>query len=214
MTRLTTTQLQEILPDVRAAYRLLYFYQERVLGTVQYVADSLGLRYDGGYSKFSDVTPRDGYGRLDNWAWDWLNMYRYEFNFKGWEIAGKQLDVSIFVQSDTGFYDRLDADQTRPDTFAKVEQSATRLQFLIGSNLWHSAVAAEFALTQRSSCTDYTILTDDATPGGLLIVKAFPLEEFADERAIDQRLMELVTFCTANGIPELNLASQRAANQL
>lgn len=207
MPRLTTAQLQEILPEVRAAYRLLYFYQERVLGTVQYVADRLGLLYNGGYSKFSNVTPRDGYGHLDNWAWDWLNMYHYEFNFKRRELNGNQVDVSIFVQSDTGFYDQPDADPTRLDTFAKVEQSATQLQFLIGSNLWHSAVAAEFALTQRSSCTDYTILTDAATPGGLLIVKAFPLEDFANERAIDQRLTELVNFCTANGIPGLHLAT-------
>lgn len=207
MSQLTKAQLQEILPDVRAAYRLLSLYQARVLGTVQHIANKLGLAYNGGYSKFSDVTPRDGYGRLDNWAWDWLNMYHYEFNFKSWESAGKELHLSVFIQSDTGFYDRPNAIVNQLDTFASVEASATRLQFLVGSNLWHSAVAKEFALTQRSSCTEYTLLTDANTPGGLLIVKSFPLEEFSDEQAIDHCLTELVTFCNANGIPELRLAA-------
>jgi hypothetical protein len=208
VTRLTKEQLQLILPEVRAAYRLLYFYQDRVLGTVQYITDKLGLRYAGGWSTFSNVTPRDGKGSLENWSWDWLNMYHYQFYLGEREADGQRIAISVFVQSDTGFYDRSDAEETDPTTFAPVEQSATRLQFLIGRNLWHPAVAEEFAKTYTSACNDYVVLTGKAEgKEGMLIVKSFPLEEFADEIAIQERLKELVNYCNANGIPELSLAS-------
>ena len=196
------------MPDVRAAYRLLYFYQDRVLGTVKYITERLGLRYEGGWSKFSDVTPRDGKGSLDKWSWDWLNMYHYEFHLGERKVQGQRIAISVLVQSDTGFYDRPDAKKTKPATFAPVGESATRLQFMIGRNLWHTDVAEKFSKTMTSTCDDYVIITGETEgKAGIMIVKSFPLEDFADEMAIWERLTELMSYCNANGVPELALAS-------
>ena len=174
---------------------------------MQYITEKLGLRYAGGWSKFSDVSPRDGKGSLDSWAWDWLNMYHYEFHLGERHVDGQWIAISVFVQSDTGFYDRADAEKTKPTTFAPVEQSATRLQFLIGRNLWHTPMAKEFAETHSSTCNEHIIPGETDGKEGILLVKSFPLEEFTDEGAIRERLKELVAFCNANGIPELALAS-------
>ncbi|RZK40435.1 MAG: hypothetical protein EOO61_06470 [Hymenobacter sp.] len=207
MVKLTKNELQQVLPEVRTAYRLLYFYQNRVLGMVQYIADTLGWRFAGGWSKFSNASPRDGKGTLENWAWDWLNMYHYEFHFGERTVAGQWLAVSVFLQSDTGFYDQPGADKEAPVTFAPVAVSATRLQFLIGRNLWHSDVADEFTKTNPQTCDDYVQIHGERDgQAGLLIVKSFPLEELADEVSIRARLWELVSYCQANGIPELNMA--------
>lgn len=208
MVKLTKEELQRVLPEVRAAYRLLYFYQDRVLGTVQYIADTLGWRFAGGWSKFSNVSPRDGKGSLESWAWDWLNMYHYEFHLGERMVAGQWIAISVFLQSDTGFYDQPGADEVAPATFAPVAISATRLQFLIGRNLWHSDVAAEFAETKTSACRDYVRIHGEREGrAGLLIVKSFPLEELADEAAIRARVLELVSYCQANGISELNMVT-------
>ena len=208
MVKLTKEELQQVLPEVRAAYRLLYFYQNRVLGTVQYIADTLGRRFAGGWSKFSDVCPRDGKGSLENWAWDWLNMYHYEFHLGDQAVEDQWIRLSVFLQSDTGFYDRPGADELAPATFAPVEESATRLKFLVGRNLWHGSVAEEFAKTNAKACNDYVRIEGEQDgKAGFLIVKSFPLEEFADEVAIRARLQELVSYCRTNGIPELDLAA-------
>ncbi|RPD44132.1 hypothetical protein DNI29_22310 [Hymenobacter sediminis] len=208
MTRLTKEQLQRTLVDVRAAYRLLYYYQDRVLGTVQYIVDRLGLSYAGGWSSFSNVAPRNGKGSLDNWAWDWLNMYHYEFHLGSREIDGHRIAVSVILQSDTGFYDQPTAEPTNPATFASVEASVTRLQFMIGRDLWHPAVAAEYAKTRSKACDDYVILEGQMDgKSGTLIVKSFLLEEFVDEITIRERLIEVTNYCNTHGIPELALAS-------
>jgi hypothetical protein len=78
---MTPSDFENALIDVRKAYRLLYLYQRRVMDLVQFIGDSLTFRYAGGWSWFSDNTPKGGKGSLENWAWDWINMYFYEFNF-------------------------------------------------------------------------------------------------------------------------------------
>jgi len=68
MSELTKEEFAAVTLDVRKAYRLLYLFQERVLGTVKFIAEQLDCKYGGGWSCFSNVTPRDGKGSLDNWA--------------------------------------------------------------------------------------------------------------------------------------------------
>ena len=74
--------IKDTLQEARKAYRFLYDYQKRILDLVSYIGGKYGFRYRGGYSKFSNSSPRDGKGNLGNWAWDWLNLYFYEFNFE------------------------------------------------------------------------------------------------------------------------------------
>ncbi len=99
----TSNDFGNALVDVRKAYRLLFLYQKRVMELVQFMGDTLSFNYKGGWSWFSANTPSKGKGSLENWAWDWLNMYFYEFNFSSKEINKNKINFSILLQSDTGF---------------------------------------------------------------------------------------------------------------
>jgi hypothetical protein len=72
---------ENMIINVRSSFRLLYFFNRKVLDLMKYIGRKFNLRYIGGWSKFSDSYPKDGKGSLENWAWDWLNLYLYEFHF-------------------------------------------------------------------------------------------------------------------------------------
>jgi hypothetical protein len=48
---------------------------------MKYIGKKFNIPYAGGYSKFSDSSPKDGKGSLGSCAWDRLNLYFYEFHF-------------------------------------------------------------------------------------------------------------------------------------
>lgn len=130
------------LIEVRKAYRFLYEYQKRILDLINFIGNHYKLNYRGGYPKHSNPAPNNGRGRLDNWAWDWLNMYYYEFNFKHREIDGNNFYFAIFLVNDTGFYkanpskDRAHIKKIDISTYAKIEDSETKLIFVAGKNKW------------------------------------------------------------------------------
>ena len=73
--------IDKITLEARKAYRFLFEYQAHILDLMKFIQSSYGLKYIGGYSMFSNSTPQRGKGNLDNWSWDWLNMYFYQFAF-------------------------------------------------------------------------------------------------------------------------------------
>ena len=136
----TSSQIETILVDVRKAYRLLYTYQRRVMDIIQFIGDLTSRRYQGGWSKFSNSSPKDGKGGVDLsfWAWDYLNMYCYEFHFADLVIGQNSVGLSVWLVSDSGFYDSEIGDQPNIESFSSVENSATKLLFVIGKNTWHT----------------------------------------------------------------------------
>ncbi len=131
--------IKNTLLEARKAYRFLYDYQKRVLDLISYIGGKYGFKYRGGYSKFSNSAPREGKGNLGNWAWDWLNLYFYEFNFEP-RIANKDIIYfSVFILNDSGFFDarnEKDVDKLNTSSFKSVEDSASKLIFVAGKNLW------------------------------------------------------------------------------
>lgn len=197
MENLTTIQLEEALRDVRKAFRLLYFYQRRVLDLVKFIGDNLEFSYRGGNSIFSSPCPKNGSGSLDNWAWDWINMYYYEFHFGTKTIAGNNITFSIFIQSDSGFFDIESPNRTAVEAFASVENSKTRLIFVIGKNGWDvSAIHSnsKFFNSQNS------ILIKELSNEGLTVYKAYNLSEFVDEKSTRSRIEDLILFCAEKGV--------------
>ncbi|TGE21518.1 hypothetical protein E5K00_14625 [Hymenobacter aquaticus] len=210
MSELTQEDLVAVALDVRKAYRLLYLFQARVMDTVKFIAEQLGRNYHGGWCWFSSVAPRDGRGSLDNWAWDWLNMYHYEF-FLGEELVdGNRIRLAVILQSDTGFYDHSGAEKTDIRSFAPVEESETRLRFLVGKNTWHGEFGKDFPATETRTSVGYTQLKT-ADGSGTLITKSFPITSFLNETGTRQVLDEFVTYCQSNGIPEIRLSHSHPA---
>lgn len=194
------SQIENALIDVRKAYRLLYVYQRRVMDIMQFIADITSRRYEGGWSKFSNSSPKDSKGYLTQWSWDWLNMYCYEFFFGDKIINENSIGLSVWLVSDTGFYDVDANDKLNLDSFSNVESSSTKLVFVIGRNTWHSDFN-DFEVNMKSEATEY-VRHDEK---GILLVKSFKLSTFLNADETRKRLQELVLFCQGNGISEMSI---------
>lgn len=131
-------KIEDALLDVRKAYRLLHDYQRMVLDAVNYIGKQLGMTYAGGWPKYSDPSPRNGGGELENWAWDWLNMVLYGFHFNRPLADGNMLQMTILLISDTGYFASKAEPKAEPTgtDFLPAEQSRTAIGFLISAKNW------------------------------------------------------------------------------
>ena len=96
--------IQQVLLDVRKSYRFLYQYQKRILDLISFIGGKYNRQYSGGLAKFSSPAPRNGGGNLGCWAWDWLNMYFYEFYFGTEKQENDNITFSVFLVNDTGYF--------------------------------------------------------------------------------------------------------------
>lgn len=185
-------QLKNTFTNVRQAYRLLFQYQKRVLDLVKFIGDSYGFGYKSGWPKFSEASPQPGKGSLDSWAWDWLNMYYYEFHF-GINLVEKQKIVfSIILESDTGYKDRpnIKTSATDVENFYPPETSKTVLHF-IACNQTEKWNGEELQKVLDIPSEDYE---------GPLLHKAYDLTEFVDEISTRNKIIEFNTFCETQGL--------------
>ena len=196
-------ELKNSLIEVRKAYRLLYDYQKKVLDLIQFIGTEFGRSYNGGYSKYCNVTPRNGKGYLSNWAWDWLNMYYYEFNFHN----EKEKDYfSVLLISDTGFYEakveegnfnnKLDISK-----YKNAENSSTKLSLVYGDKIWECK-----GFLQNNCWEDPEFILKNQgvykkeNNSGKMIFKSYNLEQFLDKESSIQILRDFSSFCFENGI--------------
>lgn len=194
-------QIDSVFLQVRQAYRLLYTYQKCVLDIMQFIGDQTSRRYAGGWSKFSASSPKDGKGTLDEtWAWDWLNMYCYEFWFGEEIIAENKINFSIWLVSDTGFYDTGSQDELDIEKFNSAEKSSTKLVFVAGKNTWHGLFETFSSILKTD--TEKYINTDEK---GILLAKSFNLTSFTDYDLSRACLKQFINFCITNGISELTM---------
>lgn len=209
MSHLTKSELESVFLDVRKAYRLLYYYQRRVLDTVKFIADTLARNVASGYSLFSNNAPRNGARiNMDCWAWDWLNMFHYEFFFTEEERNGSTILFAVAVQSDTGYYDAQDPiNRTNVEQFASPELSQTRLLIYAGKNTWKPGDFDSFY--KSNGKTEYEKKQLDENK--VFLAMSFPLSDFIDEANILAHLQKFFTYCSRNGIPELTAANLQPA---
>ncbi|RTQ51743.1 hypothetical protein EJV47_08085 [Hymenobacter gummosus] len=200
-TDLSLAEMESVLLDVRRAYRLLYLYQNRVLNTVRFIGERMGFDYEGGYPWFSNNTPREGkWADLESWAWDWLNMYYYEFRFREKVVGGERIRFSAVIQSDTGHYDGTGTEGTQIGLFAPVEQSQTRIHLLVGQDAWVSDFEQIFPLIHQGANTKPFV---GQKSGGRLFTKSYPLLAFHGEASSRDTLADFTRLCSHHGLPEL-----------
>lgn len=191
--------IKETLLEARKAYRFLYEYQRRILDLADFIGKKYDYTYQGGYSKFSNVTPRDGKGHLNNWAWDWLNMYYYEFHFNTRKVGNDEIHFSIFVLNDTGFFqakeEKEKADEKYTNTFEDVESSESKLIFVVGKNLWASANS----FTKNNWSTTEFVLEETGIyqedESKLMLFKSYSLEKFYDEESTLGCIKDFQNYC-------------------
>jgi len=195
METINKDKLKEVFLNVRKAYRLLFEYQTKVLNLAKYIGDYFSYSYIGGWPLFSDACPKPGKGYLDNWSWDWLNMYAYAFYFGSKQIKDEKVSFEIRIYSDTGFYDSpySETDKIKIETFENVENSKTKL-VLIASNLgWEPN---ELLKNFTSKKNEYTLADDENN----VCAKSYDLEDFIDEENTNNKLKDFIEFCKKNKI--------------
>lgn len=188
--------------EVRKAYRLLADYQRKVLDLVDFIGNSFGRTYHGGHSKYGDPTPRNGKGSLDLWSWDWLTMYYYEFHFGTQEINNDKITFSVFIVSDTGYYNgkinnkKLDKRET--ELFTSPQDSETKLIFLVGKNRWeHGTLFAEnfnnpeFITTKEGN---------ESCDKGIMLYKSYSLVAFSDQENAEKQMKDFEQYCKSHDV--------------
>ena len=195
-------EIELALIDVRKAYRLLHDYQRAAMDAAKYIGAQLGFSYAGGWPRFSDCSPREGKGSLDNWAWDWLNLVFYEFYFEK-EIGGNEfLCLSILSFGDTGYFisDSPAADRTDVATFAEAENSGTKVGFLL-YRTWNEEFNRFYDdKNVRRFLGNHGTVPEDLKETEIL-GKCCDFSRLADELSTEEVINELVRHAQSNGFP-------------
>jgi hypothetical protein len=137
MDKLTTSEINNALTDVRSAYRLLALYQQRILDTVKYICNAYSLPCNSGWSKFSGTASKNRMVDIDKISWEWLALYLYEFNLGGKEINTDKYHFKIVHQADTGYYDATadkKMNKINVDQYGDASMASTRLFFVLSKN--------------------------------------------------------------------------------
>lgn len=209
--KLTKEKLESTFEDVRKAYRLLYIYQNRVLDIIKHIGSLISKEYYGGWSKFSKSSPNSGQGKLDSDAWDWLNMYSYDFYF---EMDHKnKVEFSIWLVSDTGYYDNAtlnNGNKKELGTFSSVEDAETRLIFIAGKNTWYVRSGfndfEEKVLKKGSSSYVTKKINNESNETEIIVAKSYKLSSFINEEDTINQCKDFEKLCKENGISEIKVS--------
>lgn len=197
---------QDILVEVRKAYRLLFDYQTKLLALVKYIGGKYGYSYNGGLPKFSKNQARLGGGKLDDWAWDWLNLYFHEFHFGNKKIDDNtKIYFSVFILNDDGYFqscqkEQQDIGRKNLSKFEKPENSNSKLIFVVGLNCWtNKAYFVEKNWCNSSFTLEEKGIHEDES--GKMFFKSYPLENFFEENNVLQQLADFENECKKLEIP-------------
>jgi hypothetical protein len=197
----TPREIEASLLEVRKAYRLLHDYQRAALDVAKYIGAQLGLPYAGGYPNFSDCSPRSGSGSLDSWAWDWLNLVFYDFHFLREYEDGKELNLSIWLFSDTGYFltDNPELDRQDVSGFAPVEVSGTKVGFLLYRK-WEDSYTKflDDPAAMGRFLKDERDLPEDLKSGGV-VAKCCDFSRLSEESSTEAVITELIELAKAHG---------------
>jgi len=198
-----SSEISRALIDVRKGYRLLHDYQRSALDAARYIGDCLGFNYVGGYTHFGNSSPANEKvvnGGLAASAWDWLNLYFYDFHFMKEETEGEYVHFCILLFSDTGYYqnESIAPERDMPTTYPSAEQSETKVGFLLYSS-WEEEYDSFF--TARDQVRDF--LFEGKLPpllvNGEVRGMVCDFSCLASQESADRLVMELRRFGEAEG---------------
>lgn len=191
MDKLNPTQINDVLKDIRASYRLLALYQKRLLDIIKYITNSYNVNFNSGWGKFSNPAVNGNRASIDKLSWDWLTMYLYEFNLGTIKVKDEEYHLKIVHQADTGFYDASADKRIKEDAidqFADTSVSSTRLFFVLSKN--------------DNGCPIHHILKDNlSSENSSKLVKGnwlavpYSLNCFKNQTTTDSVLKEFVSEC-------------------
>ncbi|WP_418892894.1 hypothetical protein [Limibacterium fermenti] len=210
------TKIEEFnnaLCDVRKAYRLIYSYQSRMLDLAYFIKSKLDFPSFLGFKHYSEpiVQKRNGELRIWNnmWAWDFLYSYMFEYDFENVLMEnGEEYGLSIIQYSDTGFFESNGIDRLDIDSFAKEDESGSKLLFILEVKpkkkewIWN---IEELIYNKEYATMQHTRSVLNSEKGNIQILYSFPLDRFLNEQTSIDALEEFINFCHENNIMELSI---------
>ncbi|VWX28989.1 conserved hypothetical protein [Moraxellaceae bacterium 17A] len=200
--------MDRTLLSARKAYRFLFEYQTRIKDLAHFISTKYDFKeYFGGYPKFSNASPGETKGSLKNWAWDWLNMYCYEFHFNKKLNENEELKFAIFHFADTGYFDSVDiptkkdARKLKTNTFSNVKNSRSLLIFVAGKNYWVKDCHEWNNTWSFKDFIDKSFGIQTNEKGGVLVFKQYDLAKFYDESSTLFCMKDFENLCEQNSIP-------------
>ena len=185
--------LQNVFLNVRKSYRLLFEYQSKLLNLTKYIGDYFSYSFYGGFPLYSNPCPKRAKGNLDNWAWDWLNMYAYAFHFGSKLIGENNVFFEIRIYSDTGFYDSQEKKALNLETYNDVNISKTKIVLIASNLVWKPE---ELLSNFSSKISEYHIKNEENN----ICAKSYDLENFINEDETNKKLLDFIDYCVLNGI--------------
>lgn len=196
-----TSDVSQILVDVRKSYRLLYQFQKRMLDLMSFIGGAYGLSYNGGYPKYSKHSPGKGKGYLSNWAWDWLNMYMYEFSYKSKKVNNDKLRLSVLLVPDTGYFlTKKNNDKIKRleiDKFVDAEHSESKIFFVLGKNMWKIPFNRGWGSLDLILKSEYIFKIEEDKS---MLFKSYNIEEFVNKDSAEKCIKDFSCYCKKNGV--------------
>jgi hypothetical protein len=195
-------EFENMILNVRNSFRLLYFFNRRILDLMKYIGNKLNIPFGGGYSMFSEPSPKNGKGHLDNWAWDWLNMYFYRFHFKKNKIS-----FAIILQSDTGMWDA-NVGELDVDKFEKTSISKTKLIFVFNNNNNKDRDLTKVLESENLKGEYEKTFEIPLNKKNILYCMVFDIGEFRNKEATDNSLNKFIEYLNENNIDDLKIIDE------
>lgn len=137
------------------------------------------------------------------YAWDWLNMYFYEFKMIPKKVNEKEVYFSIFLQSDSRLFTTNQPDNL--STFDSPEDSFTRLVFAVSNK----ELVYEDIYDDKDIGPEVNKYQVRINEGNIVILVIIDIQEFINEEAAIKQLENINGFCKKNKIEiqdETNIA--------
>lgn len=201
-------ELNGFLVDSRKSFRNLYIFIDRVKDIMKEIDSALvGQQYTSGHTQFSNIAKDNKQAKLDNWAWDWLPMYNYEFHFGVSEETN--ISFSVIAIADTGFYDMSSKDKLDIDQFGDVDQSISKIIFCIAKNKWFKNTRSQedlaFEKIYSNDCDEYNGIINTSK---YIYAYAYNLNSFLTKEDIRTNLEDFINKCTDKKIDTIVIKNE------
>lgn len=209
-------EFEQALVDVRKAHRLIFKYQEKMLGLMNYIKSRLDFPEFIGKKHFSNAigAKRSGSGMQriwhNMWAWDFVYPYVYEYYLGTLRLEKYDCQLSLIQYSDTGFFDQNNDEISRVDVekFAPEEQSISKVLFILEAvpknhKIWKWDTNEIISDKRYASSKHIRDVLEQNN--AKLVLYSFSLSHFIDENSTNRALSEFCAYCEESGIQGIEL---------
>jgi len=185
---------EDAMGNVRAAFRLLYAFNERIISLMKYIEKAFDMSLVGENSYCGGLPLRGKININKKRGWSWLPLYYYEFCF-----AKENIQMSVFLQCDTGSWEG-EVDWDEVDSYSGIQESKTKLLFAIRKDEENSTCFG----TEEDFASMLGEEDEVTSADGKRFYKSFDLVRFKDENETIRALKEFVAFAKEQGVRDID----------